>query len=95
MPKDTITPKPARKPRAPAAQTTAMATNLPPPTDQEICNELMTIQRKLMILQSQITITEKALIRIRLGSIKTLPIYDKLMENLDDQKRQFETDMVS
>ncbi|GFY50908.1 hypothetical protein TNIN_388351 [Trichonephila inaurata madagascariensis] len=62
MPKDTITPKPAHKPRVPAAQTTAMNTDLPPPMDQEICNELMTIQGKLMILQSQITITEKALI---------------------------------
>ncbi|GFY63015.1 uncharacterized protein TNIN_434881 [Trichonephila inaurata madagascariensis] len=93
MPKDTITPKPARKPRVPAAQTTAMDTDLPTPMDQEICNELMTIQGKLMILQSQITITEKALIRIRLGSIKTLPMYDELMEKLDDQKRQFETDI--
>ncbi|GFY39219.1 hypothetical protein TNIN_386531 [Trichonephila inaurata madagascariensis] len=65
MPKDTITPKTARKPCVPVSQTTAMDTDLPPPTDQEICDELKTIPGKLMILQSQITMTEKALIRIR------------------------------
>ncbi|GFY70506.1 hypothetical protein TNIN_213911 [Trichonephila inaurata madagascariensis] len=83
MPKATITPQPARKPRVPAAQTTAMDTDLPPPTDQEICDELKTIQGKLMILQSQITLTEKTLVRIHHGRItKTQPRYDDLMKKL-------------
>ncbi|GFY45330.1 hypothetical protein TNIN_74741 [Trichonephila inaurata madagascariensis] len=86
MPKDTITPKRARKPRVPAAQTTAMDTDLPPPTDQEICDELKTIQGKLMILQSQITITEKPR-QNSFRSIKILPIcYDEPMENLMTRK---------
>ncbi|GFY76936.1 hypothetical protein TNIN_77271 [Trichonephila inaurata madagascariensis] len=63
------------------------------PTDQEICNELMTIQGKLEILRSQMTATEKALIRCRLGTIRILPIHDEMREKLDDQKRQFDTDI--
>ncbi|GFY51042.1 hypothetical protein TNIN_311421 [Trichonephila inaurata madagascariensis] len=82
MPKDTITPQPARKPRVPAAQTTVMDTDLPPPTDQEICDELQMIQ-DLMILQDRITQTEKTLTRIHTGRItKTQPMYDDLMKKL-------------
>ncbi|GFY53473.1 hypothetical protein TNIN_148581 [Trichonephila inaurata madagascariensis] len=92
MPKDT-TQKPARKLSVPAAQTTAVTTNLPPPTDQEICNELMTIQGKLVTLRSLMTVTVKALIRCHLGTIKILPIYEEMIEKLDDQKRQFDMDI--
>ncbi|GFY67243.1 hypothetical protein TNIN_228421 [Trichonephila inaurata madagascariensis] len=39
------------------------------------------------------TVTEKALIGCRLGTIKILPIYDEMIKKLDDQKRQFDTDI--
>ncbi|GFY69592.1 hypothetical protein TNIN_206781, partial [Trichonephila inaurata madagascariensis] len=75
------------------AQTTAVTTNLPPPTDHEICNELMMIQGRLEFLRCQMTATEKSLIRCRLGTIKILPLHNEMREKLDDQKRQFDTDI--
>ncbi|GFY50136.1 hypothetical protein TNIN_205701 [Trichonephila inaurata madagascariensis] len=69
------------------------AQNLPPPTDHDICNELMMIQTRLEFLRSQMTATEKFLIRCRLGTIKILPLHDEMREKLDEQKRQFDTDI--
>ncbi|GFS34251.1 hypothetical protein TNIN_482441 [Trichonephila inaurata madagascariensis] len=64
------------------AQTTAVTTNLPPPTDHEICNELMTIQGRLEFLRCQMTATEKSLIRCRLGTIRILPLHDEMREKM-------------
>ncbi|GFS44536.1 hypothetical protein TNIN_447721 [Trichonephila inaurata madagascariensis] len=69
------------------------AQNLPPPTDHDICNELMMIQTRLEFLRSQMTATEKFLIRCRLGTTKILPLHDEMREKLDEQKRQFDTDI--
>ncbi|GFY76192.1 nucleic-acid-binding protein from transposon X-element [Trichonephila inaurata madagascariensis] len=72
------------------------AQNLPPPTDHDICNELMMIQMRLELLRSQMTVTEKFLIRCRLGDIKILPLHDEMSEmkeKRDEQKRQFDTDI--
>ncbi|GFY53157.1 hypothetical protein TNIN_193571 [Trichonephila inaurata madagascariensis] len=72
------------------------AQNLPPPTDHDICNELMMIQMRLELLRSQMTVTEKFLIRCRLGDIKILPLHDEMSEmreKRDEQKRQFDADI--
>ncbi|GFS58515.1 hypothetical protein TNIN_45381 [Trichonephila inaurata madagascariensis] len=72
------------------------AQNLPPPTDHDICNELTMIQMRLELLRSQMTVTEKFLIRCRLGNIQILPSHDEMTEmreKRDEQKRTFDADI--
>ncbi|GFY57485.1 hypothetical protein TNIN_423691 [Trichonephila inaurata madagascariensis] len=52
------------------------------------------IQTRLEFIRSQMTATEKFLIRCRLGTIKILPLHDEMREKLDEQKRQFDTDIA-
>ncbi|GFY67770.1 hypothetical protein TNIN_246681 [Trichonephila inaurata madagascariensis] len=75
------------------ARTKQTAQNLPPPTDHDICNELTMIQMRLELLRSQMTVTEKFLIRCRLGSIQILSSPDEITEmreKRDEQKRTFD-----
>ncbi|GFY58485.1 nucleic-acid-binding protein from transposon X-element [Trichonephila inaurata madagascariensis] len=57
------------------------AQNLPPPTDHDICNELMMIQMRLELLRSQMIANEKFLIRCRLGTIKILPYFEEQLKS--------------
>ncbi|GFY41239.1 nucleic-acid-binding protein from transposon X-element [Trichonephila inaurata madagascariensis] len=69
------------------------AQNLPPPNDHDTCNELTTIQMRLELLRSQMTATEKFLIRCRLGNIQILPSHDEMTEmreKHDERKRTFD-----